>query len=316
MDQEILKFDSHRDFEALTNNLAVMTSYELDSWEQKQSFVSFRTSLLKAYSELDTIKTYDIYRAFLMKYRDILTEEDGVLVPKVSIPLYQAIVNIEGLYETNGYINKVFFDYVFSARKENISELRAANFEEIIKKWESKKERPLNIEVFQISGFSRDRILSGKTNAMCTTYETASYFYNQSNCRNDREVKIIAKSYITFSRTYEGDWRQPRVLVEITALRRTGTFCKWILYDTNIVRRNVSFSIMAWTSINGASIPQHYDIIVPNRTTSVDTYWITWDYPIGTNVLNQSIVAQPFLTFYGEATSRGVDGNWAVLSCN
>ncbi len=73
---------------------------------------------------------------------------------------------------------------------------------------------------------------------------------------------------------------------------------------------------MAWEASNGTATPKRFDIVVPDYTTLTDTYSIPWDYAIGSNVLNQLISVQPFISVYGEATHRGVNGNWAVMNCN
>lgn len=50
--ENILKFESHEDFENTINVISKMTNDELDAWEKNKSFVSFRTHLSNVYKEL------------------------------------------------------------------------------------------------------------------------------------------------------------------------------------------------------------------------------------------------------------------------
>lgn len=315
-EDRILKFNSSEDFENTTNRIVKMSDDELDVWENERSFISYRTILLKAYREIEQIQTEDEQTAFLSRYKDILTVVDSTIVPHISIPLYQSIANRAGLYQTDGFVHKIFKAYIIATDVKYSDDLITMNFKSIIRDWEYNNNKPSFVEIFKISDVDERPKSIVKTQAGCTANEVASYFYNRRNCRNDREVVITAYSYVATSSSSNGVSRQPRVLIEVKALRRMATFCKWYVYDTNITRRNVSFSIMAWESVSGVSTPRRYDVVVPDSTTSVDTYYIKSDYPMGSAVLNQSIPVEPFISLYGEGTHRGVDGNWAVLNCN
>ncbi len=307
------KFASQSEFDQFVNQFAQLAPEDYNSWQTKQSFSSFRTIMLKAYLELDTISSVNVFNEFLKKYKKIFVVKDSVLVPRIDIPLYQAIANEDGFYETDGFVNKLHGDFVLIAKAESFLRLNGLDVDDVLRKWLEKNEKPEYLSIFQITNTGNKQNPNEKSNATCTTYETASYFYNQSNCRNDREVVIIAKSYITTTMTSIGDTRQPRVLIEITALKRAATFCGWYLYTTNIKRANTSFSVMAWSVADYVATPQRFDIALPGYT--VDSYVISWDYPIGSSLLNQYVEAQPFISVHSEATHRGVNGNWAILDC-
>jgi len=313
---QMLKMLDQTSFDKTIERVLVMNKQQLDEWEKERGFISFRTALARAYNEIETIQSQEELISFIERNKKVLWLNDKLVMPRITIPLYQAIANEEGMYQTDEFVNKIYGDYVFTVKENHLENLRSLDIEKAIANLVERGQRPINVIINRISGIDSESSLA-RVSGTCTTNISASYFYNQSNCKNDREVVLTAKSYIVFSSSSEGDWRQPRVSVEVVASRRAATFCYWYLYDTYINRRNISFSILAWSNAsNGSYSSQRFDINVPNASTQVDSYHLLWDYAIGSKVLNQLISAQPFISFYGEATHRGVNGNWVVLNCN
>lgn len=311
----VLHFESNDEFERVMNFVSTASLEDLDEWETNNNFVSYRTEINKAHRQLEMIETEREWKNFLDEYRDILSLKDSLIAPHITVPLYQAVVNREGVYQTGNYVNKLIKNYVLTVEKEKaflLTDLNGIdnNVNSILNLAAQR-----DIDFFEYSN-DVDSNASVRTNAACSTIEYGSYYFNPSGCKDDRKVFIDAKSYITISRTYEGDWRQPRVSIQVYAGKRKGTFCNWVGYSTTMDRRNISFGIMNWTNQNGVLEPKYYDINVPDESSSYDVTAIGWDYAVGSKALNQLISPSPFTYFYGEASSRGVAGNWAIINCN
>src|SRR5690606_17844102 len=188
----------------------------------------------------------------------------------------------DGIYKTNGYLNKIVGGTIFTAEEgtyDRLKQIGPNSSEELI--------RQSGIRVTHILPESRS--LDARTTRSCSTYESASYFHNESNCRNDRRVHIGAKSYIALSTSYQGDLRQPRVQIEVWGTRRTGTWCNWISYSTMLHYRNVFFTLNAWTMENDVSVLKTFSATLPDTSSPNDYTMLTWDGKIGTGVLNQVI---------------------------
>lgn len=312
--ENILKFDSVEDFKNVTDKIPGMTPEEFSNWEKTRNFTSYRSILKEAYEELDSINTEEERNAFIDKYKDILSYSEDHWTPKIQISLYQSIANREGIYETNGYLNKVTENLIITVKKEDydkLNKLKDLDYHSLVNK-SSKSE---GLTVFQYTG-SSPSIQARTLLTPCGTDMTTSYFLNSSKCKDDRKVFINARSYIASYSDYRGDWRQPRVSIKVWGERRKGTWCNWIRYFTALSYRNVAFSIYAWENHpNGTSTTKLYSRTLPNYAPTDDRNDLIWDQSIGDPVLNEPIVANPFQVFHGEGSSRGVNNNWAVLDC-
>ncbi len=306
---KVMVFSSHEDFQQTIDHISHMSDEELNAWEKSNGFTSFRTVLNQAYAELDAIETAEQEFAFQEKYKDVISSSDDQYLPLIEIKLYQCIANREGIYETNGYLNKIMGDYIVTVKKDEYDKL---NLVSVIPEDKKSLER-MGIRITQYA--STDPNTTGRLSSTCSTYEVASYFHNESNCRHDREVYISGKSYIALSTSYEGDLRQPRVHIEVWGKIRSGTWCKWRSYATMLYYRNVSFTIDAWAIENSVAVPRSYSVVVPDDESPNDYTVLTWDASIGAGLLNQLIAPAPFTSLHAEGTSRGVDGVWVVLDC-
>jgi hypothetical protein len=303
-------FTSHENFEIITNKVSKMSDQELDSWEQENHFVSYRSIINQANIEFNLISTEEEQKVFLKKYNDILTIKDSTLTSRINIHLYQSIVNREGIYETNGYLNKVVGEYILTVRKENYQKIHSINSDNFNQKNEILKKQ--GISIFKFTGSNINT--NARTNATCSTYMEAEYYDNPSGCRNDRRVYISAKSYVTFSAQSDGDWRQPRVELKVWGTIRNG-WCNWSDYGTQLEYRSVSFSLMGWIFQNGSATPTSYSINLVDYSTTYDRTSLPWDQPIGDRVLNQAIYPAAFSSLHAEGSSRGVGYNWAIIDC-
>jgi len=307
-----MSFISDKQFETITNKIPDMTDQELDNWEKDNSFTSYRTVLEQANEEWKSIVSYEDKTKFLKKYEDILSLQDSTITPFISIFLYQSIVNREGIYETNGFLNRVIGEYIVTMEKKDSQKLRSLKAIDI--DWNEGRvlDEKNGMRIFKFIGF--DSNTNARTNSTCTTYMQAEYYYNPSGCRNDRKAYISAKSYLTLSTKSDGDWRQPRVEILVWGKIRNG-WCNWDSYLTLLEYRSVSFEIMAWSNQNGVSIPTLFSRILPDYAPTYEKSTLPWDQAIGDPLLNQLINPSAFNRLHAEGKSRGVDYNWAIIDC-
>ncbi|WP_224998049.1 hypothetical protein [Cesiribacter sp. SM1] len=305
---DVASFSSHENFEAITNKIPSMSKEELDEWEQSMSFLSYRSILDKAYIELEAIDTEESKTSFLKKYQDVLTLQDDALTPLISIPLYQAIVNREGIYETNGYLNKVVGDFIVSAKKSEYQTLKSIKSIDINNNTKRLEKEGLIISRYAGASVTPKIQANERVLVACSTEMVAGYYYNRSGCGDDRKVDLSAKSYVAVSTSAYGNWYQPRVKIQVLPTKRLGTWCTWVSYNTPTQARNIAYSIMAFEVENGFPVRKLLYFYPPDFTSY-------YDYPVGSPVMNFIFDPIPFSSFYGEATSQGVGDNWAILEC-
>lgn len=299
----VLKFETNNEFEVITNQVPDMTDDELDAWEKSKGFVSYRYVLNQARREWNNVSDEPMLLAFTEKYSDILSVHEGDIVPKISIRLYQSIVNREMLYQTGTTVHKVVGNYLVSAPADNHQSLYSVTTA-------SGASSDAGLKVLQYTGDNS----AARSAAACSTDQTASYFANHGGCRDDREVYVRALSYLTYSTTYEGDWRQPRVLLKVWGKERNG-WCNWNTYTTELSYRNASFTIYAWTVSGGVATSTLFTRTPPDYAPTGDRTDLPWDQAIGDKVLNFAISANAFSTLHFEGASRGTNNNFAVLDC-
>ena len=306
--QNTMTFKSISDLNSVADKISGMNDFELDNWEKEKSFVSYRSILREAEKEWMKITSQEERSNFLKKYEDILTLTDSTLKPSIDIGLYQAIVNREGIYQTDGSLNKVIGNFIVSVKNDDykkIENLKSIDINEQLAK-------TAGVKIIKYAG--GDFNINSRTKSTCSTFVEESYFDNHSKCKDDRRVYVLGKSYLLFSTNFEGDWRQPRVDVEVYGTKRNG-FCNWSGYWTVLQYRNVSYSLMAWTVQNGIATPTLISKSIPDNFNENEYTVLKNDIAVGSSVLNQSISASAFTTLHAEGTSRGVSGNWAIVHC-
>jgi hypothetical protein len=279
---------------------------ELAKWEVSKGFTSYRTVMAKAYAELDELKDEKDFPAFKEKYNDIFNFDNEIIEPKIDIRLYQSLVNREGFYWSNGFLNRIVGDHIITGPESKYEIMRRADANTIT--------TLSSDESLKIYRFTNSIDNTARVNAACAVEMSASYYDNPSGCRNDREAYIYAKSYIVKTSGTEGDWRQPRVQITVYGRTRNG-WCNWYGYSTYLWRRNTTFTLNAWSvdQFGTSHVTSYYR--TPPDAEGGDWSELTWDSAIGDRVLNQIITAYPFTSFHGEGKTRGTGEYWAILDC-
>jgi hypothetical protein len=306
--QGIPEFNSSQEFSLATGVVASSSEEELDAWETKKGFISMRTILNRAKLEASLANSYEEFLVVAKKFSDVAFVEDSTLVPFIGISFYQSIVNREGFYKTGDFIHKVIGNYIITTHVNDFSKLDGL----------SQQTDPNSLKSIEaiksFKYFGTDSDDNGRTAAACSSYQEASYFANASKCRDDREVYVSGKSYMTMWTGFEGDWYQPRVELKVWGRIRNG-WCNWNDYDTELSYRNASFDIMAWSYQGGVLSTKLEHRVISDYAPSGDRRNLRWDTAMGDPVLNVSLPTNSFINLHFEGASRGTNNNYAVLDC-
>lgn len=98
VDTKHLTFNDHNDFMKTVDLVGTLNDRQLDEWEKKKGFVSYRTVLSQAYKESEQITTENELSQFLSRYSDVLSLQDSALVPKIKATVYQSLSDRHGFY--------------------------------------------------------------------------------------------------------------------------------------------------------------------------------------------------------------------------
>lgn len=310
----ILKFESYDEFRTVTDQVSKMSREQLDAWESSKGFVSYRTVLNEAYGELERAESAQDYTRILVEYSDILYMRDSSVSPIIEIPLIQAIVNREGIYQTDVFYQRIIGDYVVTAEAKELDGLR--RFKKSDLEVTSSNE---SIRVFKYVDGADDIRSDTKTSAACSTFLTDSYYYNMDGCKNDRKAFVSAQSYQSLYTDATGTYYTPRVKFRVWGEIRSWT-CGWNIYSTQYEYRNVSFSIWQWERISmgpgfSVSQPRFFSMSLPDMSIDNGSLGLTFDFPVGDWRFNENYATSPFTSVYIEGKSRGVGNNWVIVSC-
>jgi hypothetical protein len=313
----VMKFTSHEQLKAVSDQIPDMTEEQLDNWERTNNFVSYRSVLKAAYKKLETVSNDEQFSRFLSEYNDIFNFnlQDSSLRPKIEISLIQATVNREGIYQTDIYYNRIVGDYVVIAKSEEYQRLRQITTSDL--------EYLTNADPIRFFKFTNQEVqtdLNARTNTTCPTFLTDSFYYNPSGCRNDRKAFVSAQSYERLYTDPTGTYYHPRVRFRVWGEIRN-RLCWWNYYATLYEYRNVSFSIWKWERISmtptaSVSQPKFHSLSLPdNFVDDGFQLGLTWDKPIGDWRFNENYPTSPFTTVFIQGKSRGIGDNWITISC-
>ncbi len=307
------------DFLEIQNSKAGSENYRTSS----EGFISFNAAFISVLDEFSQAEEENEALAILNKNQDIITLKGDTYVPVISSGLYGEICNRDRIYQTSNNVNKVLNDeYIVSTSKDKLS---------LLKKIETIDN--LDTLIFSVRKVANtvDRTDSGgRTSSVCGDSFLVDYFENNSGCKNDRRVWIQAKTYFGyFNDDFYFPWTEIREFGEL----RKWT-CGWFPYATVLNSRNVSFTVNSFGLDNpnlGWTTPQ-LAIRIPFTDAPADYYGTTDVYsryiyrqPTGamlfvanTTIPINSQVNPPygFTSIRVEASSRGTNNNWAVVSCN
>jgi hypothetical protein len=280
--------------------------------------VSFNEAYENVVDALSSAQTEHDADHILTANSDILILEDDTYVPSISMTLYGDICNRDGIYQAGDQLNKIVNDqYIVSANVGDLSEL---------------------VDIESVENLDREKysvISIGNTfnnsSSGCGDFLLKDYFENNSGCKNDRRVWIRARTYFSyFNRNFYFPWTEIYQWGE-----RRKWNCQWIPYFTELNSRNVSFTVNSfslenpnwgWTTLNRA-IRSPFSATLPDSYSGTNTAGRhIYNGPSGALLHVEPWQTQPIRNYvsplYGftsirvEASSRGTNNNWAVVSCN
>jgi len=292
------------------------------------SFQSFEYHFQNVMLQLDSAKTESEYSEILSKNSDILYVEDSVIQPKIKSAVYQQLCNRDRMYVTGQQVIKVLNDeMLLSTSRENVALIQDLEIKDV-----SSVENNSHIEIFRYGNNSSSiSNINSRTMAdECGSFLNANYSYNPSGCKDDRKVFVEASAYTiyaNFTKTVNGTpipWMtyQPTVQIKVWGEYRN-RLCNWNYYSTTLSFKDGRIVVDAWDRISED----------PYRTYSVSSGWIyyvsgdsngdarqlIWTKYIGAELVNEGhlLVNDPFMftEVTVKATSRGVNGNYAVINC-
>jgi len=287
-------------YEALGSNSAGrLTSAK--GVQVEDAFVSMNEVYRQALGELDKAETLEQHDEILTRYSDVISlTSDSAYVPTISNSFYRAIANRKGIYVSEGIAHRVFdSNWIIQTSLDNQAQL--ATITSITQ---------LDKSVFTLVQYTMsENVLGGRSQANCGVELRADYFRNMSNCKDDRRVWVRAYT----ERIISGNLNTPYMISEAWGQIRSGVFCRWKFYDTEINSTQSFFTVTL--SINGDL--RDYPITAPAKTTyGGDHIFFRGNVGAAVSWAGGSIPSIQFTRVITSATSRGVGaGNFAVLNC-
>lgn len=303
IEKTILTFKNDLELHQTMDEINKMTNEEFNSWEAKKKFVSLRSKLDDVYKQINDegLNNADAFYKIIEannKWVELVIDEYGetCLYPKMQDKEYSSVLNTDGVCIVGENALKIMGDYKVTVPKESINELiRSTSLEEIRlnKKWEIYRYK------YPISSLK-------STNE----YELrASYTSNPKGCNNDRRVFI---QMVLIHDDY-GAKNAISLRTRLTSERKQAIVCVWTHYWTSMEAKNVSCSAKCWS---GQKEQYYSGSIAPFSMSSNGDDWSTQSTQELFRFDDNSLVnsTPEFITAHGEATSRGVGDNWAILN--
>jgi hypothetical protein len=230
-----LYFDTSESFEKTIDYIAECNDNELDLWEKKMGFISYRKLKNDLISQLEKITDEAEYYSTIASNNDIVSLVDDKLVFFIDDKIYSSIVGINRIYHFQNIMNEVVNNELFSSSKIDLHN-------------QSYSELTINSNIKKLTIIYNDILKS--TN--CGTYQKASL------SSNDRMVYIDAGlvMYTTSGAYYTGDDNLPlfarnflRLKVSVWGYKKN-IFKKWVNYNTLLKFQLGNFKICIPTSFD------------------------------------------------------------------
>lgn len=323
-----ITFNSLNEFDSTVSYLLKLTDKDLDEWEVKNSFQSFRSEFNKAQEEWNNLDSIGDTLSLSRKYRDILTIDNGSLIPRIRVRLYQIICNRKGYYQTSNTMNRVDDQNVYSIAVTNRDRLYNLN---------------TNTNQVLITNYYDEGLKNKstqKTMGQCSNHMTASYYYNPSGCKNDRKAEsyftqsvAVFNDYITLidGYPYYRNWKRLGIQ-SVGRGQKRNALCNWDdKYNTQHEIRNSYFTVNAYKNVSFEyySVPPLAPEVISSYSTlepfswSLPTYvspgesytLIIFDELVGDWIVNEAITTTVPIQVHIEYKTRGIDNNWAIIDC-
>lgn len=282
-------------------NADEMFDYKSNPSIASKTFVSYDDVYHEALDKLSSAETEAEHTRLLEEYSDVVYLSEETYTPKLSNSLYRKIINRNRIYQSGDFFHKVIDDqYIITAAKDDLETLTKLTSSENLS-------NKFNVVKYQEGNYTPT---DARTKGNCGQDLRKDYFYNQSNCRNDRRAWIRGYTWYAVS----GYNYTPSMISEGWGELRTGTWCNWKQYATEIWTRNASYTVSA--TINGST--QDFFLQKPDYDANGDEYeHIIHQGPVATAIYwsGGAVPTIQFTQIHAECRTRGTNNNWAVLDC-
>lgn len=265
-------------------------------------FLSYEEIYRDVLGKLENVQNEDEHEKLLKEYADIVYLEDETYYPILSNSFYRKVIGRERIYSSGGFLHKVIDDeHIIVTEQNNLEQLRGLisidNLSDDFK-----------VMTYQERTFA---FSDGRVEANCGQELKKDYHYNPSGCQDDRRAWIRAYSYYVIS----GSNYTPTMISEGWGTRRTGVFCNWKEYETEIWTRNASYTVTV--TINGTSVG--YNLAFPDYNAANGDEWshVIYNGSV-TGPIYWTGGAVPSIQFtkvHAECATRGSHGGWAIINC-
>jgi hypothetical protein len=317
-----IHFRSPEAFYAVIDAVGRMTPAELDSWEERHGFVSYRREFERVMEQVAAAPTQQASDAILAANDDIVRWTADTADSRIQAFGYTAVVNRKGIFHVEDVIHKVTPDEVISAEDGRLETIEAA--------LAMRGERPgvvgtsvtpaAGVRIVRYAGEPRTKLDAVPYG--CTDYKNA--FYNTS----DRKVEIEMKTYDYACTGCCGNFFH-QVVAEG---RLKGWKKNWLgnwsnNYSTSYDYTGVEFEIAAPIVLDYVIGPSgqlmsrfnYQDYTVSPGSGSSGSDWVTWHFGtwyVGHQVQNSDIEDPYFKKVKARGKSRGTGANgWADICC-
>lgn len=322
----VASFESMDDLKTTITEVTEMSGEEFREWESQKGFKSFYTHWREANDEFEGVDSDVELATFLRKYGDIVSFENGELLPKLDDPIYQRIVNRQGFYQTMNVMNRVIGDRIYYTKLDDWSKLTSFN--------------PANAEQeniqslsYKLPGGSFEVTASGRTASACMGQMVANVEVDVGGCTGDRQSWIRVEGNLISGQIYfELDDGQPYYLnsrqmsMYFTVWgRKKNVWCNWKEYETQLEWHGITYTMTAWVNYDyiyyNGTVIQTYSTPTPFSGTVPDYYGTGNEYQhiaarfLGDATINETWPANPpsAATMWGK--TRGVGVQYAAIQC-
>ncbi|HSP81480.1 MAG TPA: hypothetical protein VLQ93_23380, partial [Myxococcaceae bacterium] len=306
-----LHFESAQAFSAALKHLAEMSLQERDAWEARHGFMSMRRAYSQLTQRLESVRTEEEHARLLQEYRDVIKMTDDGIAPLVELDTYASIANRRGVFYVDGAVHKVTRQWVFSAadgRLDALEQLLATPAVEARTRDSDTLDLPQGVRGMRHTVDSRV-VAQG----VCGSEKSTTY------TNGDRRLLFYIRTYAytvydccSYYQGYAVQWEMRG--------KKKNLFGSWVSYSTAYEYRNVStgLDVPRVTGSNGSSntytfIPVTLWAGYGASDADAEAWYLTV-YP-GDLVRNVTLSAPSFDKVHGEASSRGIGANWAIIDC-
>jgi hypothetical protein len=289
----ILVFNSNEDYKKFYDLTQNWNDEKIKMWEDQIGFRSLKTNLYLINTQLNAITDeLEFYNAIKQnsKYIEIVNRfGDQYVMPKISCPNYQQLINKDGLLIINQSVYKVIEDFIIISNIGNIELLR-------------------NIEANEINDLPKDQYFvynyKNPNKLKILTSDFAALNYDPSGCTGDRRVEVTMGAETWYEQINWVTYYRTSVYVKICGFKKN-FLCMWLSYNTSISWANVSFAF----SQQGHYISDTWsDVTSDGDVSELRRSWVYIDW--GTS---NPTAAPDFSQMHVDATTRGMDGLWVTI---